>query len=140
MSVEVVEIGAAADRLWSTAVDLFRGVRHDQHDRFLSDPATVAFVAHDGGDVVGWAWGYRQLRADGDSMLLLYEIEVVESERRQGVGRSLVEAFLELGRLEGHRRMWLLTEADNREAVALYESIGGERSLSDKLYYSWQLR
>ncbi len=140
MSVDVVEIGPEDHRIWAAAVALFRGVQHDRHHQFLSDPATVAFVARDGESVVGWAWGLRQPRADGDSMLLLYEMEVVESERRKGIGRDLVDALLDLGRSEGHRKVWLFTEADNNEAVSLYEETGGHRSARGHVLYSWELR
>lgn len=140
MSVDVVEIGPGDHRIWAEAVALFRGVQHDRHHQFLSDSATVAFVARDGESVVGWAWGFRQLRADGDSMLLLYEIEVVESERRRGIGRELVHAFLDLGRSEGYRKVWLFTEADNHEAVSLYEESGGQLSDWGHVFYSWELR
>lgn len=140
MPVEVVEIGPGDIRLWADAVALFRGVQHDGRHQFLSDPATVAFVARDGEGVVGWAWGFRQLRADGVSMLLLYEIEVVESERRKGIGRGLVEAFLDFGRSAGYQRVWLLTEAVNKDAVSLYEETGGHRSDRGHVLYSWELR
>lgn len=139
MPVEIVEVDTSDRELWASAVGLFRGVQHDSHDRFLLDPATVAFVARRGERVVGWAWGYRQLRADGDSMLLLYEIDVIEAERRQGTGRLLVEAFLELGRREGHRKMWLVAAEDNREARSLYESAGGQRPPTSDISYWWPL-
>ncbi len=138
MPVDIVEIGPGDDRIWAEAVALFRGVHHEQHHQFLSDPTTLAVVARDGDKIAGWAWGYRMLRADGDSMLLLYEIEVVESERRRGVGRALVEAFLDIGRREGHTKMWLLTDVANEEARALYEAAGGSRSKLAHDLYSWQ--
>lgn len=139
MSVEIIEVGAADHGLWATAVSTFRGVHHDRHDRFLDDPATVALVAHDGDRVVGWAWGYRQLRADGDSMLLLYETEVVEGEQGRGIGRSLVEAFLEVGRREEHRKVWLVTDEDNSAAKSIYEASGGRRSDRHDVCYWWSL-
>ncbi len=137
MTVEVVEMGAAEHQLWAEAVALFRDVQQGK-DRFLSDPSAVAFVAQDAAQIVGWAWGYRLLRADRDSMLLLYEIEVVESEQRRGVGRALVDAFLDIGRREDHTKMWLLTDVANEEARALYEAAGGSRSKLAHDLYSWQ--
>lgn len=107
--------------------------------RFLPDPTTVAVVARSGNRVLGWAWGYRQIRPDGDTMLLLYELDVVDEERRKGIGTSLVEAFLELGQREGHRKMWVLTEVDNEAAIALYEATGGERAQGGRVSYQWAL-
>jgi ribosomal protein S18 acetylase RimI-like enzyme len=138
MPHELLEVGVADEVLWATAVGMFRGVAHSQHHEFLADPATVAFLARSGDEVVGWAWGYRQLRADGNRMLLLYEIEVAEEHRRRGVGRSLLDGFLGVARREGHRKMWLITGEDNDPAKALYESTGGERSAKDDLGYWWQ--
>lgn len=132
-------MGAQDHRLWALAVAVFRGVEHEQHREFLDDPATVAFVARDPEGIVGWAWGYRQVRADGDSMLFLYEIEVEEDERGKGIGRSLVEAFLALGRREGHRKMWLLTDEDNPAAMSIYEATGGQRSDKRDVSYWWPL-
>lgn len=72
-------------------------------------------------------------------MLLLYEIEVGEAKRGEGIGRSLVEAFLELGRREGHRKMWLLTDEDNAAATSSYEVAGGQRSHKRDVSYWWPL-
>lgn len=138
MTIEVVEMEPARHHLWAEAVALFRDVQHDCHDRFLSDPSTVAFVAHDEGQIVGWAWGYRMLRADGHSMLLLYEIEVIESERRKGVGGTLLDAFLDVGRREGHLKMWLLSDVNNQEAISLYEVTGARRSETADVAFWWQ--
>lgn len=138
MSLEVVEIGPAEHRLWAEAVARFRDVHQDRQDRFLSDPSAVAFVAQVAEQIVGWAWGYRLLRPDGHSMLLLYEIEVVESERRNGVGRTLLDSVLDVGRREGHTKMWLLTDETNEEAASLYEKAGGQRSDTADVVYWWR--
>lgn len=138
MSVEIVEVGSDDHELWASAVDRFKGEGRVGDDGFLSDPTTVALVARAGTRVAGWAWGYRQIRPDGDTMLLLYELDVVTEERRKGIGTSLVEAFLELGQRGGHRRMWVLTEIDNEAATALYEATGGECVQSGQVSYQWE--
>lgn len=139
MTAEIVEVGQDNPELWSSAVNQFKGGHYVEDDGFLSDPTTVALVAHTGDRLAGWAWGYRQIRPDGHTMLLLYELDVVAEEQRKGIGASLVEAFLELGQREGHRRMWVLTEIDNEAAIALYEATGGERVQGGKVSYQWEL-
>jgi GNAT superfamily N-acetyltransferase len=54
----------------------------------------------------------------------LAELYVVPPRRRQGLGRALMEAAIELARREGADRMDLGTSEDDTAAIALYESLG----------------
>jgi GNAT superfamily N-acetyltransferase len=125
--------------LLDAAVRRFRGVVVKDHGPFLADPSTMAFVAVDDGEVIGWAWGLRQRHAAGYTQVQLYEIEVTETARRRGVGRALLTAFRDQAVREGHRRMWLFTDSDNHAAMALYEAEGGEPSAHNDAGYWWQL-
>ena len=137
VACEVLLLDGDDHETWAEALATFRPGADARHEQFLSDPATVALIAQQGVGVVGWAWGYRQPRPDGHSMLLLYEIEVVEAHRREGVGRALLDAFLDVGRREGHSKMWLLTGEDNEAAKSLYQSAGGTVTRDD-VTYSWR--
>jgi len=44
--------------------------------------------------------------------------------RGKGVGRALVQAFVDEGRTRGHRIVTLSVETDNAAAIALYEKLG----------------
>jgi ribosomal protein S18 acetylase RimI-like enzyme len=68
-------------------------------------------------------------------MMLLYQIDVIETRRREGAGRQLLDAFVALARSKGHQKMWLLTDAGNDAARRLYEGAGGEPTA--KLGYWW---
>lgn len=82
--------------LLDVAVRRFRDVVVEDHAPFLEDPATVAFVALEDGEVVGWAWGCRQRHVCGYSQVQLYEIGVAEAAaRRRGIGHALPTAFRE---------------------------------------------
>jgi ribosomal protein S18 acetylase RimI-like enzyme len=54
----------------------------------------------------------------------LAELYVVPDRRRQGIGRALMEAAIELARAEGADYMDLGTSEDDVAARALYESFG----------------
>ena len=54
----------------------------------------------------------------------LAELYVVPDRRGQGLGRALMEAAIELARLEGANHMDLGTGEDDVAARALYESLG----------------
>lgn len=103
----------------------FRGLDDTPDPAFLIDPANVAFVALEGEDVIGWSWGHELHRPNGDRTLLLYEVDVLEEHRRQGVGRALLDAFVRHARDLGHAKMWLFTDAGNDAAQRLYEGAGG---------------
>ena len=54
----------------------------------------------------------------------LAELYVVPDRRRQGLGRALMEAAIELARQQGADHMDLGTSEDDVAARALYESLG----------------
>lgn len=105
---------------------------------FLDSPNTTALVAQAGGEIVGWVHGAVMQRVDGDTMALLYEIDVAEGRRRSGFGRELVDAFLGAVRDRGCSRVWVITDVDNDAAIALYEASGAVRS-TDQALFTWTL-
>ena len=60
-------------------------------------------------------------------ILILNDLFVAPSYRRHGVGRALMEAAHRYGRSVGALCLQLETGADNRQAQALYESLGWVR-------------
>jgi GNAT superfamily N-acetyltransferase len=133
--VEIRELGPGDEELLDRAVRAFRDVDAAAPDLFLEDPRSHAFVALDGGDVIGWCFGYELFRPEGRWMMLLYQIDVIEARRREGTGRQLLDAFVALARSKGHQKMWLLTDAGNDAARRLYEGAGG--APTEKLGYWW---
>lgn len=97
----------------------------DAAPNYLATPGTLTFVATAEDDITGWCWGYLLARPDGGSMLYLHNLEVVESYRSQGIGRALMNAFLDAGRSAGATKMFLTTGAENAPARKLYDSLGG---------------
>ncbi|UWZ57623.1 GNAT family N-acetyltransferase [Dactylosporangium aurantiacum] len=110
--------------LFERAVRTFRGTR-GAGQPYLESPGALAFVASRGHEIFGWCWGYQLIRPDGFSMLYLHQLEVVESHRRQGIGRALLGAFMRAGAQAGATRMFLTTGETNAPARALYASTGG---------------
>ena len=58
-------------------------------------------------------------------MLLIYDLEVDASHRRKGIATALMNEARDHARQIGAQETWLVTEDDNSEARALYESLGG---------------
>jgi ribosomal protein S18 acetylase RimI-like enzyme len=119
----IIQLSTADLTLAEQAVRQFKGAEGDP--AFVKAPGVLAFVAIEGDEIVGWCWGYHLDRPDATSMLYVHGLEVVEARRRQGIGRDLLQAFMEAGRQAGSSMMFLFTSEANTPARALYESLGG---------------
>jgi ribosomal protein S18 acetylase RimI-like enzyme len=138
--VVIRELGDGDSLLLDRAVAKFRDLVVADAAGFLADPATVVMVAMADTDaVIGWAWGTRQRHPCGYSQLMLYEIEVAEEARRQGIGGQLMAAVLQLAKRDGQASVYLFTTEDNVPAQALYRSAGGVADQELGVGFSWSL-
>ncbi|MBN9392552.1 MAG: GNAT family N-acetyltransferase [Chloroflexi bacterium] len=98
-----------------------------QGEKFLANPDNALFLAFVGERVAGFLTGYRLQRLDKNrAEVLLYEIEVREEFRRQGIGKKLIGALNAWAAETGAFQTWVLTYSDNTAAMALYKSMDGE--------------
>jgi ribosomal protein S18 acetylase RimI-like enzyme len=102
-------------RLWGLPVVTPSGI--------YDDPSALdGFVAELDGTPAGAAT-YRVDGSGGD--LEVVTLNAVVAGR--GVGRAVMEAVREHGRVAGAERVWLITTTDNPNAIAFYEHIGMRR-------------
>jgi aminoglycoside 3-N-acetyltransferase I len=95
----------------------------------LNDPNTIMLVAFADDAAVGFALAHDLPRRHGHARaLFVYEVDVAESHRRQGVARALLERLGEIARERGIGEGFVLTEPDNDAANRLYAAAGGVRS------------
>ena len=92
----------------------------------LGDERTVFLGAFEDERPIGFAFGYVLPRRHGPpTTLFVYEIEVDGDHRGRGIGQELMRRLAaEAGAEEG----FVLTDADNAAANALYRSVGGTPS------------
>ena len=104
--------------------DVIRALAEDDpQTALLADERTTFVAAFDGDTPIGFAFGYVLPRRHGKpTIFFVYEIDVDERYRRQGIGRRLMEELL-----FGHEEAFVLTDAGNDAAMALYASLGGTR-------------
>jgi ribosomal protein S18 acetylase RimI-like enzyme len=104
--------------------DVIRALAEDEpQTALLADERTTFVAAFDGDTPIGFAFGYVLPRRHGKpTIFFVYEIEVDERYRRQRIGRRLMEELL-----FGHEEAFVLTDAGNDAAMALYASLGGTR-------------
>jgi ribosomal protein S18 acetylase RimI-like enzyme len=104
--------------------DVIQALAEDEaQTALLADDRTVFVAAFDGETPVGFAFGYALPRRHGrPSIFFVYEIDVDERYRRLGSGHRLMEEVL-----FGQEEAFVLTDAGNEAAMALYASLGGTR-------------
>ena len=94
-------------------------------DEFLSDPRHHLCVAIDNGVVVGFGSAVHYIHPDKPPQLWINEVGVAPTHHGRGIGNRIIACLLEHGVSIGCRTAWVVTEAGNAAARALYVSAGG---------------
>lgn len=107
---------------------------------FLADPHHRIVVALDNDVVVGFVSAVIYLHPDKAAPeLWINEIGVAPTHQRRGIGKALLQAMLDLARQSGCTEAWILTERDNRPAMAMYTSAGGAEASPDPVMFTFKL-
>ena len=100
---------------------------------FFKDDRNIMLVAVEERNVVGMVYGYMLDRFDkNDCQLFLYSIDVVQEHRGKGIGKALVEAFLQPLQNGLCNEAFVFTHERNQQAMQLYATTGGTRIVSDE--------
>jgi GNAT superfamily N-acetyltransferase len=93
----------------------------------LSEPDALVLVAEADGRAIGMCTVQKIIStAQGGMSGLVEDMFVKKEYRRQGVGRSLLEAAEEWAGINRLSRLQLLAEADNAPALSFYSEGGWE--------------
>jgi len=112
----------------------------DEAPPFFSRDDIYVWVGEVDGELAGFAYAYHLLRIDGDTSVFLYELDVDERFRRQGLGRALVDEARMLAERTAALKMWVDTAYDNEAAKRTYAAAGGRPSPEPTLVYGWRFR
>jgi aminoglycoside 6'-N-acetyltransferase I len=104
-------------------------------EAFLADPHLHIAVAIENEQVVGFASAVDYIHPDKPREMWINEIGVAPDYRRAGIGRSLLEALLAHSKAIGCGEAWVLTDANNIAAIALYASAGGHEERPGQRMY-----
>lgn len=96
----------------------------------LADPSLVCVAAVEAGAPVGFVYGYVLRRFEATSFFI-YSVDTAPSHQRRGYARAMIEALRALGRTGRWDEMFVLTNAGNPAALALYAAVGGVRPPPD---------
>lgn len=98
-------------------------------ETFVSDDRTYLFIAQLKENIMGYTISFRfPAFTEKGFLAYLYDIEVVENQRKKGIGRRLVEESLAELKKDGATELWLGTATNNTAGQALFTSTGGEKS------------
>ena len=146
--MDVRRIGPADAALWRDAVaSILSG---EDRDGGLAPQAAIATAAADdrcyllvalrGDDPIGLLSGYRfPDLVEGGTLVYLYDIEVQATNRRHGVGASLLSALVRHCRADGVTRIWAGTRGDNLPARRAFEATGATLEGDAYVEYEWNL-
>src|SRR4029453_1861118 len=109
----------------------------DEATSLLGRKDIYVWVAEVDAELAGFAYAYVLSRIDGDTSVFLYELEVDEMFRRQGLGPALGEQGRARDEGIGALKMWVETDYDNEAAKHTYASAGGEPYAEPTLVYGW---
>ncbi len=138
MAIEIVEVTDPA--LLTNVADVFDNqVDKQLTAEFVNDPRHHLVVALEDELVVGMCSSVHYVHPDKPAELWINEVGVAETHKRQGIGRQLMEAMLEIGRRLGIAQAWVLTERSNLAATALYASVPGSQPPEDCVLYAFDI-
>ena len=107
-------------------------------ERFLTTAGHHLLMAFDDGLAAGFVSGAELTHPDKGTEMFLYELAVDEPFRRRGIGTALVEALLDVARIQGCYDLWVLTDDDNDAALATYRGTGATAE-SRHVMLTWDL-
>ena len=95
----------------------------------LSDDRTSIFAVVLNAEVIGYALIYTfPSLYESKHLAYLYDIEVLERQRRKGAGKLLIEMVLKKLRESHVSELWLGTGIENTNGQAFFSSTGAVRS------------
>ena len=98
---------------------------------------STLFAADNGSQLLGFTQLYPALcSVDLVDYFVLYDLYVIETARRQGIARALMNAASDWAKAQGAARLDLETARDNAPGQALYRDLGYEL---DKVFLKFSL-
>jgi GNAT superfamily N-acetyltransferase len=107
----------------------------------IDDDRCYLLISEIGDAPIGILTAYRfpDLEAGGAPLVYLYNVEVLQSYRGRGVGKSLLNQLIELCDADGVKLVWSGTEATNKSARLAFESTDAELEGDSYVEYEWDL-
>ena len=89
----------------------------------MMEGSAIVYGCFDNSKLLGYLWAY-EMKFREEQRIYISEAYIEQSVRRQGFGSSLFEAIECEAKERGIPALYLHAEADNKEAIQLYERKG----------------
>ncbi len=126
-TIVIAELAEQMDRFYgaSESEPLELRIRQINEALFGDPPSAYALLAWDDGQIAGFAsYSYLWPAAGLTRSLYLKELYVIETARRKGVGKLLMQHLYEIAAKNGCSRVEWTTDRDNPAAQLFYAELG----------------
>jgi ribosomal protein S18 acetylase RimI-like enzyme len=106
---------------------------------FLADARHHLAVAINGDLVIGMASAVHYVHPDKRPQMFINEVGVSSAYRRRGLAQRLIEALMGEARRLKCSEAWVLADADNEIARALYRVTGGKEAVQPSIMYTFPI-
>lgn len=115
-------------------------VTSQRMNKFLENKSNYLIIAEIDDAIAGFVLGYRlDSWHKKSSEMFIYDIEVLKSFRRYGIGTKLIDYIKSIAKKEKFDGFWLLTNRSNKPAVKFYKRLGGKEQNKDDIMFSFKL-
>ena len=138
----VERISEVNDEMFNFLETNFKDVKWDRvHlENFLSSRDNVLLIAKSGNEGAGILRGhFLQRYDDRPAEVFLNEIDVLPQYQGKRIGTFLVEELKRIGKENGSKEVWVITNKSNTGAMRLYEKTGGVTPLEDDVVFVYDL-
>lgn len=101
---------------------------------FIAEPTYQLYIAIDGDEVVGYAYGYIQLHPDGKVMQNIYSIFITKSHRKRGLATDFLDFILGDAAAIGCDQSWVMADPLNGAVRRLFKKF--EHDSSDQRVFT----
>jgi len=128
--MEIKKIDSSNLEILNTELDsLIDSFSFKNLKKLVEDDRSYFFIAYLNNLPIGYALAYKFPSLNFNGYLsYLYDIEVLESHRKKGIGRELITNVLASLKSDGVTEVWLGTATNNIPVQTLFQSTGAEKS------------
>ena len=106
---------------------------------FINNKSNLGFIAKTN-KIIGFAFGYIQLKPDGKKAFYLHAIDVMKEYQGKGIGTNLIEYIKNYVKKRDCHKMYLITNRSNISACKCYEKAGGINKANDEVIYVYDFK